>query len=217
MTRQSSKPLSNDAALVERLRAGDASAVADLSQRYGAKIFQLAFRYMKNREDAEEVAQDVLLKVFKKIKASAATRRCHPGSTGSRSTPRCRGCGRCASRGRRKCRSARSPCSDGDEMESQRVDVADWLAHAGRDLSCARSCGIASTTRWIELPSIYRTPIVLRDIQGLSTEEASALLKRQEPDAEVAPASRPAGAARAALGVRGRRRPAPRRVRRPCR
>ena len=69
MTRQSSKPLTNDAALVERLRAGDASAVADLSQRYGAKIFQLAFRYMKNREDAEEVAQDVLLKVFKKIKA----------------------------------------------------------------------------------------------------------------------------------------------------
>src|SRR5690349_8918150 len=69
MTRQSSKPLTNDAALVERLRAGDASAVNDLSQRYGAKIFQLAFRYMKNREDAEEVAQDVLLKVFKKIKA----------------------------------------------------------------------------------------------------------------------------------------------------
>ena len=69
MTRPLSKPLTNDAALVERLRAGDASAVTDLSQRYGAKIFQLAFRYMKNREDAEEVAQDVLLKVFKKIKA----------------------------------------------------------------------------------------------------------------------------------------------------
>jgi hypothetical protein len=49
--------------LVERLRARDQSAVADLESRYGSKISQLAFRYMKNREDAEEVTQDVLLKV----------------------------------------------------------------------------------------------------------------------------------------------------------
>ena len=31
------------------------------------KIFQLAFRYLRNHEDAEEVVQDVLLKVFRKI------------------------------------------------------------------------------------------------------------------------------------------------------
>src|SRR5690349_17948880 len=55
--------------LVERLRAHDPTAVADLSESYGAKIYQLAFRYLKNREDAEEVAQDVLLKVFQKIDA----------------------------------------------------------------------------------------------------------------------------------------------------
>src|SRR3954468_19039496 len=53
--------------LVDRLKAHDPSAVADLSESYGSKIYQLAFRYMKNREDAEEVAQDVLLKVFQKI------------------------------------------------------------------------------------------------------------------------------------------------------
>src|SRR5581483_4356751 len=64
MTRQPS----TDAALVERLRAGDDTAVAELAARYGSKIYQLSFRYMKNREDAEEVAQDVLLKVFRKIK-----------------------------------------------------------------------------------------------------------------------------------------------------
>jgi RNA polymerase sigma-70 factor (ECF subfamily) len=29
----------------------------------------------------------------------------------------------------------------------------------------------------LELPAIYRAPIVLRDLRGLSTEEASALLK----------------------------------------
>src|SRR5688572_33394358 len=55
--------------LVDRLRAHDPTAVTDLSDSYGTKIYQLAFRYLKNREDAEEVAQDVLLKVYRKIEA----------------------------------------------------------------------------------------------------------------------------------------------------
>ena len=55
--------------LVARLRLRDEGALAELSSLYGARIFQLAFRYVKNREDAEEVVQDVLLKVFRKIDA----------------------------------------------------------------------------------------------------------------------------------------------------
>ena len=55
--------------LVERLRAGDDAAVTELASTYGPRIHQLAFRYMKNWEDAEEVAQDVLLKVLRKIDA----------------------------------------------------------------------------------------------------------------------------------------------------
>jgi RNA polymerase sigma factor (sigma-70 family) len=55
--------------LIDRMQAGDATAVADLSTVYGARIHQLAFRYMKNWEDAEEVTQDVLMKVFRKIDA----------------------------------------------------------------------------------------------------------------------------------------------------
>src|SRR5436853_2629227 len=55
--------------LVDRLKAHDPTAVADLSASYRSKIYQLAFRYLKNREDAEEVAQDVLLKVYQKIEA----------------------------------------------------------------------------------------------------------------------------------------------------
>src|SRR5262245_17562957 len=53
--------------LIERLRRGDEQALADLADRYGSKIYQLAFRYLRNREDAEEVAQDVLFKVYRRI------------------------------------------------------------------------------------------------------------------------------------------------------
>ena len=57
--------------LIGRMRARDGSAVADLASLYGPRIQQLAFRYLKNWEDAEEVAQDVLLKVYRKIEPSA--------------------------------------------------------------------------------------------------------------------------------------------------
>ena len=41
--------------LIGRMQAGDTSAVAELASTYGPRIQQLAFRYVKNWEDAEEV------------------------------------------------------------------------------------------------------------------------------------------------------------------
>src|SRR5215211_3239734 len=55
--------------LIGRMQAGDPAAVADLASAYGPRIHQLAFRYLKNWEDAEEVTQDVLMKVHRKIAA----------------------------------------------------------------------------------------------------------------------------------------------------
>src|SRR5438046_1424906 len=52
--------------LLERLQAGDESAVAELARTYGTRIYQLAFRHLHNKEDAEEIVQDVLYKVFRK-------------------------------------------------------------------------------------------------------------------------------------------------------
>src|SRR5205814_4370195 len=43
--------------------------LADLSDAYSAKIYQLAFRYLRNKEDAEEITQDVLFKVYRKVGA----------------------------------------------------------------------------------------------------------------------------------------------------
>jgi hypothetical protein len=46
--------------LLARLQAGEERALAELAATYGSKIYQLAIRYLKNKEDAEEVMQDVL-------------------------------------------------------------------------------------------------------------------------------------------------------------
>ena len=65
--------------------------------------------------------------------------------------------------------------NDGDDLESKRVVVEDWSAVP--DETYMRSqLWDRFNTALDRLPPIYRTPIVLRDIQGLSTEEASAVL-----------------------------------------
>src|SRR3954467_11149295 len=58
-----------DDLLLARLQAGDESALRDLAEAYGSKIFQLAFRYVRNKEDAEEITQDVLFKVHRHVGA----------------------------------------------------------------------------------------------------------------------------------------------------
>jgi len=63
------RDVDRDAALIERLQSGDDRALGDLADVYGGKIFQLAFRYLRNKEDAEEITQDVLFKVYRKVGA----------------------------------------------------------------------------------------------------------------------------------------------------
>src|ERR1700716_4561537 len=58
-----------DKALLARLQSGDERALADLADAYSSKIYQLAFRYLRNKEDAEEITQDVLYKVYRKVDA----------------------------------------------------------------------------------------------------------------------------------------------------
>src|SRR5438034_11757931 len=59
----------NSEELLKRLQDGDERAISDLAEAYGTKIYQLAFRYLRNKEDAEEVTQDVLFKVYRKVGA----------------------------------------------------------------------------------------------------------------------------------------------------
>ena len=162
--------------LIARLQAGDEAAVQELTDRYGARIFQLAMRYMKNREDAEEVTQDVLMKVHRKVAAfrgdsalSSWIYRITFNTAMSRL---------------RSTRVARAVEQERDRVEAmyegdpfrQAPQPADWSrmpdeALLRGELRAAVAAAID------ELPEIYRVPVVLRDIEGLTTEEASSRLK----------------------------------------
>ena len=162
--------------LVERLRTGDGAAMADLERVYGPKIYQLAYRQMRNHEDAEEVAQDVLLRVFQKIDAfrgDAALSSWIYRITFNTAMSRLR-----SAKFRRPLEVSREDLhapADTDGIRPTR-EAADWSSLADDELYRAqlRRRLVGALT---ELSPIYRLPVVLRDVQGLSTDEASAILR----------------------------------------
>ncbi|RYD93843.1 MAG: sigma-70 family RNA polymerase sigma factor [Sphingobacteriales bacterium] len=56
-----------DTELIDRVLRGDQQAYALLVTRYQSFVFTLALRYVKNREDAEEVAQDAFVKAYRAL------------------------------------------------------------------------------------------------------------------------------------------------------
>jgi RNA polymerase sigma-70 factor, ECF subfamily len=162
----------SESQLIGRMQAGDGTAVADLAATFGPRIHQLALRYVKNWEDAEEVTQDVLMKVFRKIDAfrgDAALSSWIYRITFNTSMSRLR-----------STRVSRTTEIQNPELDTQEPgrtpsEPADWSSladdHVLRGQMRARL--IESLTN---LPTVYRVPVILRDIQGLSTEEASAVL-----------------------------------------
>lgn len=50
--------------LTERAKRGDREAFAELIEIYKDKIFQLAFRMVGNRQEAEDIAQETFLRVY---------------------------------------------------------------------------------------------------------------------------------------------------------
>ena len=171
-------PTAADRDLLARLKSGDQRALADLADAYSSKIYQLAFRYLRNKEDAEEITQDVLFNVYRKVDAfrgdaqlSSWIYRITFNAAMSRlRTARYQ---RALAEDRR---AAAATEENGLSTPSRTPEVADWSDMA--DERVLRSQLRQRVFRAIlALPAIYRAPVMLRDIHGMSTEEASAMLK----------------------------------------
>jgi RNA polymerase sigma-70 factor (ECF subfamily) len=57
----------SDIELIEQTLAGNQAAYADLIKRHQRFVFTLAMRFSKNREDAEEIAQDCFIKAYRSL------------------------------------------------------------------------------------------------------------------------------------------------------
>jgi RNA polymerase sigma factor (sigma-70 family) len=56
-----------DTEIISRVLKGDQSAFALLVERYQNYVFTLVLRFVENREDAEEIAQDAFVKAYRSL------------------------------------------------------------------------------------------------------------------------------------------------------
>jgi RNA polymerase sigma-70 factor, ECF subfamily len=161
-----------DRDLIERLRARDDDAAFELAERYSARIRQLALRHVRNEEDADEVVQDVLLKVCRSIdsfRGDSALSSWIYRITFNTSMSRLRTTK--AARLEVELPLVAPAGSDGVRAP----DLADWSS-LGDDETLRGELRQKLVKALAGLPPIYRVPVLLRDIHGLSTEQASAAL-----------------------------------------
>jgi len=57
-----------DAALVRRCLRGETEAIRALVERFQAEVYGLCVRLLRHRQDAEDVAQEVFLRVFRSLR-----------------------------------------------------------------------------------------------------------------------------------------------------
>jgi RNA polymerase sigma-70 factor (ECF subfamily) len=68
----------DDALLVQRCLRGDARAITALVERFQGEVFGLCVRLLNHKHDAEDVTQEVFLRVFRSLRRWDATRPLRP-------------------------------------------------------------------------------------------------------------------------------------------
>jgi len=65
MTDGTTAPLSDDGILLQRVRQGDQSAMAEVFDRYGRAVYSVALRILKDTGHAEDVMQDIFFQIWR--------------------------------------------------------------------------------------------------------------------------------------------------------
>lgn len=166
----------DDVELARDLLSGKEEAFDRFLERFRTKIFQYSYLMCGQREDAEEVSQETLLKVFEKLDQlkepenirawvfRIAKNACLMKRRKSVFAPE-----------RELSLEELIPAGDGDGVE-RKLQLADWSA-------LPETQALQSELRAVleqaigELPEIYRSVILLRDVEELTTEEAAQVLE----------------------------------------
>lgn len=154
--------------LVNRARAGDVSAQAELFERHRQALFFLALQLMGNRDDAMDVAQEAMLRFFKTLHRFDCRRPVRPWLFQIVRN-------RVVDLYRRK-RVRRHESLDATDPEGQAlIELVDMTVDPERD--AARSeLRVRILQALSELSSIQREILVLRDYQDLSYSEIAETL-----------------------------------------
>jgi RNA polymerase sigma-70 factor, ECF subfamily len=154
-------PADTEASLVARAQAGDVGAFERLSGAYADRVFMLLFRLLGDRSEAEDVAQEVMLRAWQGIARFRGQ--------SSYFTWLYRIAVNEANRAlERRSRRPAGVAIGADELQLPAPAALDPSRQAeNSELRRALSQALA------ELPPPLRTALVLRDVEGLPTQEAA--------------------------------------------
>jgi RNA polymerase sigma-70 factor, ECF subfamily len=160
--------------LARRLLGGDASAFDPFVETIRNKLFQYSYMACGQREDAEEVAQETLLRAFQQFDKLREPE--HVRTWIFRIARNF-----CLMKRRKSvfAPSAHEELSL-DELrpsfgEGRKLEIADWkMLPDQQTLSGELSAVLRDAIR--TLPDLYQSTLLLRDVEGLSTKETAEIL-----------------------------------------
>jgi RNA polymerase sigma-70 factor (ECF subfamily) len=162
----------DEATLLARLQAGDEGAFEACVRTHCGRLLLVARRILRNEEDAQDAVQDAFLSAFKDIGSFQG--RSLLGTWLHRIVVNA-ALYRLRSRQRHPERSIEDLLPHFGEGEHQIDPPAPWPGSADTILQQRESCELVR--RCIDqLPDTYRTVLLLRDIEGLDTEETAQML-----------------------------------------
>jgi RNA polymerase sigma-70 factor (ECF subfamily) len=166
----------SDASLIARCRRADTAAFNEIVARYKGKIYNYLYRMTGSAEDAEDLAQEVFVRMYTNIGAFRAE--------ASLSTWLFRIAGNLCVDAFRRGKKERSlvvgslDVSHGVEDESGTMsatrDVADW-SREPEALLAQKELGAQIQTALEKLAPKLRSAIVLHDVEGLPYEEIARI------------------------------------------
>jgi RNA polymerase sigma-70 factor (ECF subfamily) len=164
--------------LVERAKAGDTAALTELINTYSERVYNLAMRILRNREEAEDILQETFLTVVEKLhtfdgRSSFFTWIYRIATNAS------------LMRLRKKKPVFTELNNDPDFHDNMEDRVfVDWTHDPSMDIQQKELKKILDAAI-DELSDIYRTVFVLRDIENLSIKETSKILDISEENVKI--------------------------------
>ncbi len=166
---------SDELALVQAAKGGDLSAFEQLVKRYDRNIFRIAQHITQNREDAEDVMQDAFLKAYENLEQFQGNSKFYTWLVRiavNESLMKLRR--------RRTDKTVSLDQQIETEEDTMPREVADWSPNPEQLYKQGELKEILTKTI-NGLPASFRTVFVLRDVEGLSTEETAEALGLSVP------------------------------------
>lgn len=159
-------PGADESVLIERAQAGDAEAFNELAERHGSMVRRVLFRIVKDCEQAWDAMQEALFKAWRNIGKFEGRSKFSTWLTRIGINEAYRGLKRNS-----------HELVDLDDSVGERVP--DWGNRPDEIFESREFLG-AINNALDSLSTDYRTAVVMRDLEGLSTREAAASVGIEE-------------------------------------